>query len=168
MFLLCWAGRDHTDAVELHVACIRADDSDHNVSIANTEENRNGTNSERELKEKRRRRRGRKKKGREGWKDSWFQDCCWLRMTKWCVDKRQIRGLWDKDEKGKYQQDSVCSSKVQDLWFHFSLKWSMKITPCDMHEFTHWMGKIQSGAPSLQRKTHRPHWLAQPHDTVWV
>lgn len=48
MFLLCWAGRDHTDAVGLHVACIRAYDGNGDVSIVNMEEGRDGMNNERE------------------------------------------------------------------------------------------------------------------------
>lgn len=44
-FPLRWAGRDHTDAVGLHVACFRADDGDGNVSIVNTGE-REGRNNE--------------------------------------------------------------------------------------------------------------------------
>ena len=45
MFLLCWAGRDHTEAVGLHVACIRADDCDGSVSIVNTEQGGDGMNN---------------------------------------------------------------------------------------------------------------------------
>jgi len=47
MFPPCRAGRDHTNAVRLHAACIRADDSSANVSIVNTEEGINGMSNER-------------------------------------------------------------------------------------------------------------------------
>lgn len=69
MFLLCWAGQDHTDAVGLHVACIKANDSNGNVSNVNTEEERDGMNNERGLSRMRR-------EGGGGRKDSWYQDWC--------------------------------------------------------------------------------------------
>lgn len=45
MFLLCWAGWDHTGAVGRRVACIRADDGG-DATIVSTEEERDGMNNE--------------------------------------------------------------------------------------------------------------------------
>lgn len=48
MFLWCWAGWDHTDAVGLHVASIRADDNKGLVSIVYMKEDKDGRNNNRE------------------------------------------------------------------------------------------------------------------------
>lgn len=47
VFVARWAGRDHTDAVGLHVVCIRANGGNGNMSIV-TRKERDGTNNERE------------------------------------------------------------------------------------------------------------------------
>lgn len=62
------------EAVGLHVACIKANDSDGTVSIVNTREERDGMNNAREPSRGRTRRR--RRKGGEGRKDSWYQDWC--------------------------------------------------------------------------------------------
>ena len=86
-------------------------------------------------------------------------------MTKWHVDKSQIRRLCTtKMKKASVGEPLMpgCFRKVQDLWFHFPLKWSMEITSCGMHEFEQWMEKEKvSGAASLILRLHSLPWLAQ-------